>query len=304
MDLRQLRYLLALYEHRSFVQAAEAMGITQPAFSRAIQGLEQELGCALVARGSKDLRPTPEGQVALQHARNLVRGASNLVHEIGRMTHLDAGELQLGCSPALSGRWLSRALARFTTAHPNVHVRLKRDSGHVLRRCLGRDDIEFFIADIRPYEAEADLQTRPLRVQQASFFCRPGHPLLDRDSLSTNDLFAHPIATPRLPPVLHKTLAHLSGRAHFEPQLECEDLGLIVDLVRHTDTLGLGAREAVQGALDRGELETLHLRNVPPAALQLHDGIVSRTGYRLSAAAQALVDLLLDEQRAPERAFA
>ena len=45
MDLRQLRYFIALTEYRSFVRAAEAMGITQPAFSRAIQGLEQTFGC-------------------------------------------------------------------------------------------------------------------------------------------------------------------------------------------------------------------------------------------------------------------
>ena len=53
MDLRQLRYFIALAEHRSFVRAADAMGITQPAFSRSIQGLEQELGCQLVDRGSR-----------------------------------------------------------------------------------------------------------------------------------------------------------------------------------------------------------------------------------------------------------
>ena len=62
MDLRQLRYFIALTEYRSFVRAAEAMGITQPAFSRAIQGLEQTLGCPLVDRASKALQPTLKGR--------------------------------------------------------------------------------------------------------------------------------------------------------------------------------------------------------------------------------------------------
>ncbi len=60
MDLRQLRYLVALNEHRSFVRAAEAMGITQPAFSRSIQGLEQELGCVLIDRASRTCVPPPK----------------------------------------------------------------------------------------------------------------------------------------------------------------------------------------------------------------------------------------------------
>lgn len=104
MDLRQLRYFIALAEHRSFVRAADAMGITQPAFSRSIQGLEQELGCQLVDRGSKDLRPTPEGQVVLQHALSLVQGSANLIHEIAQLNKLDAGELRFrqraGAGPA------------------------------------------------------------------------------------------------------------------------------------------------------------------------------------------------------------
>lgn len=57
MDLRQLRYFIALTEHRSFVRAAEAMGITQPAFSRAIQGLEQTLGCPLSTAPARPFNP-------------------------------------------------------------------------------------------------------------------------------------------------------------------------------------------------------------------------------------------------------
>ncbi len=96
MDLRQLRYFIALNEHRSFVRAADAMGITQPAFSRSIQGLEQEFGCVLVEPRPQGPAPTPEGQVVLQHALSLVQGAALLSHEVTRMTKLDAGEVRFG----------------------------------------------------------------------------------------------------------------------------------------------------------------------------------------------------------------
>ncbi len=118
MDLRQLRYFIALAEHRSFVRAADAMGITQPAFSRSIQGLEQELGCQLVDRGSKDLRPTPEGQVVLQHALSLVQGSANLIHEIAQLNKLDAGELRFGSGPAPAQQLVPDAVADFINRHP------------------------------------------------------------------------------------------------------------------------------------------------------------------------------------------
>ena len=185
MDLRQLRYFIALNEHRSFVRAADAMGITQPAFSRSIQGLEQEFGCVLVDRGHKDLRPTPEGQVVLQHALSLVHGAALLSSEVTRMTKLDAGDLRFGCGPAPAVKLVPDAVARFINAHPKIRTTFQVDNWETLSRRLSREEIEFFIADIRQFEADPNFQTRALTPKRGVFFCRPGHPLLAKDSLST-----------------------------------------------------------------------------------------------------------------------
>ena len=76
VDQKLLEDFLSLCRHRSFSHAAQERNVTQPAFSRSIQGLEQEFGCVLVDRANKDLRPTPEGQVVLQHALRLVQGAA------------------------------------------------------------------------------------------------------------------------------------------------------------------------------------------------------------------------------------
>ena len=78
LETKWLEDFVALAATRSFSQAAEKRFVTQPAFSRSIQGLEQEFGCVLVDRGNKDLRPTPEGQVVLQHALSLVQGAGGV----------------------------------------------------------------------------------------------------------------------------------------------------------------------------------------------------------------------------------
>lgn len=304
MDLRQLRYFIALNEHRSFVRAADAMGITQPAFSRSIQGLEHELGCVLVDRASKDLRPTPEGQVVLQHALALVRGASNLSNEINRMTKLDAGELHFGCGPALAVKLVPDTLLAFMTRYPRIHTRFEVNNWEQLSRSLARDDIEFFIADIRHAEADPSVQTQALRPRPGLFFCRPEHPLLDKDSLSTNDLFEYPLATTRIPPSARKALANLSGKTDFRAHLECEQFPLLIDQVKRSDAIGIATQEAVQDALTHGELVQLHMRNLPhnPDNFVARCGIVTRTGFRLSPAAKAMIDLLLelDKQQVPQ----
>ncbi|MDD0841582.1 LysR family transcriptional regulator [Pseudomonas sp. Gutcm_11s] len=301
MDLRQLRYFLALHEHRSFVRAADAMGITQPAFSRSIQGLEHELGCVLVDRASKDLRPTPEGQVVLQHALALVRGASNLSHEINQMTKLDAGELRFGCGPALAARLVPEALLQFMQRYPRIRARFEVNNWESLSRSLGRDEIEFFIADIRHFESDPSVQTQALRPRPGLFFCRPGHPLLAKESLSTNDLFDYPLAATRIPMGVRKMLANLSGKTSFDPQLECEHFPLLEELVRRSDAVGVATHEALSEPLARGELVQLYLRNLPTNvdSLSARCGIVTRTGFRLSPAARAMIELLtnLDQQQ-------
>lgn len=303
MDLRQLRYFIALTEYRSFVHAAEAMGITQPAFSRAIQGLEQEFGCALVDRGNKTLQPTPEGQVVLQHARRLVQGAAQLSNDVLQMTKLDAGELHFGSGPALAARLVPDALQQFITRHPGIRTELQVDNAERLGQALRREQIEFFVDDIRPFEADPNFHTEPLNPRPGLFFCRPGHPLLAKDSLSTNDLFAYPLASALLTPGVRKRLANLSGRSDFIPHLQTEHLAVLRSVVLASDTLGSASEEAVAEDLAAGRLVRLHWRNLPPGleVLSVRCGVISRSGYRLSPAARAMIDTLvsLDAQPSP-----
>ncbi|MDH4565272.1 LysR family transcriptional regulator [Pseudomonas sp. BN414] len=296
MDLRQLRYFIALLEHRSFVRAADAMGITQPAFSRSIQGLEQNFGCQLVDRGSKDLRPTPEGQVVLQHALRLVQGASNLAREIDQMTKLDAGELYFGSGPAPAARLVPDALAVFMQRYPRIRTHFEVNNWEVLGRRLARDEIEFFIADVRQFEADPSFQTQPLTPRYGRFFCRQGHPLLLKESLSTNDMFDYPLAATRLPAGIRKLLASYSGMADFQLSLECDHVPTLVQVVRQTDAIGIAQQETIAPLLECGALALLHWRNLPDRvdSLAARCGIVTRTGYRLSPAARALIDVLVE----------
>ncbi|MCY1486070.1 HTH-type transcriptional regulator ArgP [compost metagenome] len=302
MDLRQLRYFIALVEHRSFVRAADAIGITQPAFSRSIQGLEQEFGCQLVDRGNKDLRPTPEGQLVLQHALRLVQGATNLVQEINQMTKLDAGELRFGCGPVPAVRLVPDAVAAFINRHPNVRTGFVVDNWEKLGRALQREEIEFFVADIRHFEADPGFQTQPLTPKRGLFFCRPDHPLVSKESLSTNDMFAYPLAATQIPPGVRKVLANLSGRVDFTPSIQSENYPALERIVRQTDAIGIGAAEAFLPAVERGELAQLQWRNLPQNLDHMFArcGIVSRTGFRLSPAARAMIETLIEVDRGEE----
>ncbi len=93
MELRHLRYFLAVEEHRHFGRAAQALGIKQPPLSQQIQALEAELGLKLFVRSHQAATTTPAGQVFAEHARSAVAAAQAAVMEAQRVERGDFGRL-------------------------------------------------------------------------------------------------------------------------------------------------------------------------------------------------------------------
>jgi DNA-binding transcriptional LysR family regulator len=226
---------------------------------------------------------------------SLVQGAALLSHEVTRMTKLDAGEVRFGSDAVAAVNLVPQAMARFISTYPKVRTALQVDNWEKLGRSLNREEIEFFIADVRHFEADPNFQTQALAPRRSVFFCRAGHPLLAKDSLSTNDLFGYPLATPLIAPGIRKLLANLSGRIDFAPAIELEQFAALATIVRQSDAIGLGAEEAFVEAFASGQLQVLHWRNLPHALDSLSNrcGVISRAGVRLSPAAKALIETLL-----------
>ncbi|MFC5694779.1 LysR family transcriptional regulator [Pseudomonas sp. GCM10022186] len=292
IDLRQLRHFIALTEHRSFVAAAAAVNLSQSAFSRSIQTLEHNVGCRLVDRASKDLAPTKQGLLVLEHARRLVHGAHNLVNEISQFNGLTAGVVRFGCGPAPAAQLIPRAVGRFVSDYPGVRVKFQVDSWQELNRRLTSEEIEFFVADTRHFEADPDYRVHKLRAQRWHFCCRAGHPLTELDTVRVADIFDYPLATTFRPPNIRKVLVDYSGRQDFVPNVECEHGYALLNVVLNSNAIGIAGQGNLRPYLRDGALVPLQLADLPPDLEEMHTryGIVSRVGYGLSPPAQALVE--------------
>jgi DNA-binding transcriptional LysR family regulator len=92
-------------------------------------------------------------------------------------------------------------------------------------------------------------------------------------------------------------LANLSGRTDYHPTITCEHIPSLVDIVRNTDAIGVATEEFFGQELQRGELVRLYWRNLPTTldeSMLARCGIVSRAGYRLSAAARAMIAMIVE----------
>jgi len=122
MELRQLRYFVAVAEEGNISRAAKRIFLTQPALSRQIKALEGEIGQCLLARQAHSIRLTPVGEALLREARELLQQAEQMLERIrsaGRGVRL-----RVGYAPSLAAGMLSAAVENFTQAHPNAFVEL------------------------------------------------------------------------------------------------------------------------------------------------------------------------------------
>ena len=122
MELRQLRYFVAVAEEGNISRAAKRIFLTQPALSRQIKALEEELGQCLLERQAHSIRLTPVGQALLHEARDLLQSADQMLQRVraaGRETRL-----RVGYAPSLAAGILSATVECFTQTHPNARVEL------------------------------------------------------------------------------------------------------------------------------------------------------------------------------------
>lgn len=125
MKLTQIRALVAIAETGSIRAAAARVGVTQPALSKALQALEEELSVPLVHRTSRGVNLTPFGQAVVTRGRGIAQEVDRLREQIGQMRGASQGTVSLAVSPSPAVVILPRALARFRKEHPEVRLQIR-----------------------------------------------------------------------------------------------------------------------------------------------------------------------------------
>jgi len=141
MDTRQLAAFCAVVDRRSFSQAAEQLGVTQPAVSLQVRSLEKRLGLQLLDRSGRRVEPTEGGRRVYRTAQRLLALEEQLLAELGAEAEGElSGRLEIGASTGPGGTVLPVVLAEFQERHPAVHVALSvSDTQRVIEQVARRE---------------------------------------------------------------------------------------------------------------------------------------------------------------------
>ena len=189
MELRHLRYFVMVAEESNISRAAARLNISQPAVSRQIRDLEQELGAELFQRDRSGLRLTAAGTTALAHARELLRQANTLQEAV----RLQSGKvktvsLRIGYIPTALSGFLSTALRRFNEQHPHVCVQIEEMTPARQARALQQGDIDIGLLGTPDAALRRQYRTESIREVQVAVALPDDHPLADRTSLKLAEL--------------------------------------------------------------------------------------------------------------------
>lgn len=177
MELRHLRYFIAVAEHENVTRAAAQLRVAQPSLSRQIRDLEDKLGFCLFEHGAKSLRLTEAGRVFLDHAREVERRTHEAVESARAVANGQIGELHLGYAPSLAAEILPRLLRAFQEQHPGVRMHLHDQSTQEMLRGLRNGTLHIaLLVQVNP-KVMADLSFEELECHTVCIAMHPAHPL-------------------------------------------------------------------------------------------------------------------------------
>lgn len=187
LELRHLRYFVAVAEARSLKLAAEEkLHTTQPSLSRQIRDLEEEVGTPLLVRGAKGVELTPAGRVFLDHARVMLSQAETAVQSARQIAYPAKPSFALGFMIGHDRTWLPEALKLLRDELPNIHVVISTQNSPQLATALLHGGID--LAFLRKEDGGNELEFRTIVEESFEIFLPSNHPLAAQDAIDVKDI--------------------------------------------------------------------------------------------------------------------
>jgi DNA-binding transcriptional LysR family regulator len=192
MDLRQLRYFVAVSDEGGIRAAARRLYISQPQISQAILRLESELGVELLRRSSQGVELTPEGHELLQHSREILERVGTARAAVQRLSEQRSSTLQVGVLAGVlsAGELLAPILAAFGQAHPEVTLQLKELSFNEQLVAILNGSVD--VAIVRTPIAHRELDLTPIAQEPRVLMVGAAHELATEQRVQVEDILHFP----------------------------------------------------------------------------------------------------------------
>jgi DNA-binding transcriptional LysR family regulator len=235
MDLRTLRSFVALAQTPHFTRTAADLHVAQPALSKHIRGLEDELGVRLFDRTRRVVRLSRAGQQLLEPARRVLAAADHVRDVAGQIRDGSRGEVRIGVTPTAPAALLAEVMASFRRAHPTLSCRATQASSGDLLDGLDRGAIDVALVRVEVAAGHAGVRCEPIFRERMVVAVPRRHRLARRRSVSWRMLAGEPLLMVRrdAAPVVHDAILAACRGAGFPPRIaqELHDVHAVMAIV-------------------------------------------------------------------------
>jgi DNA-binding transcriptional LysR family regulator len=289
MDTRQLAAFCAVVERRSFSQAAERLGVTQPAVSVQVRALEQRLGQRLIDRSGRRVEPTEAGKRLYRNAQRLLQLEQQLIEDVrgdgGQLT----GSIAIGASTGPGAHLVPLLLCEFQRDHPDLRIALSIADTHAVIERVAERELELGI--VGALRRHRTLDFEPLVVDEIVLAVPPDHPAAGGE-IGLDALREETIIVMQEGAGVRQVVDEELRRAGLRlrgPETKLE-LGL-QESVKSAVAAGYGvtfiSRSAIEGELEAGTLAAARVEGLEPTR-QIY--VVRARGRRPTRAADAFLE--------------
>jgi LysR family transcriptional regulator, hca operon transcriptional activator len=248
LELRHLRYFVAVAESRSIKVAAEQkLHTTQPSLSRQIRDLENEVGTPLFLRKARGVELTPAGRVFLDHARVLLSQAETAVQSARHIANPPRPSFAMGFMIGHDTTWLPRALTLLRDELPNLHVVISTQNSPQLATAVAQGILD--VAFLRREDGGPELDFTLLVEEPIEVFLPTSHPLARQTKIKAHELIGETflsisgsaLSLSGRPPALRRTIDRYLKQTGTEirPSHEVDNLGGVMSLITSTGGVAL-----------------------------------------------------------------
>ncbi|MCG7955021.1 MAG: LysR family transcriptional regulator [Candidatus Thiodiazotropha endolucinida] len=286
MDLLLMRSLVAIADTGSITEAADRIGLTQPALSRRLQQLEDYFGAELFSRGRKGVQLTEIGRLVESEARILIARYDHLRDQVRAHQGLEGGTVRIGGGATAVSFLLPKAIASFQSSHPAVKFQLKEAGSNEVAEDVINGRLELGLVTM-PVK-NRDLKVWPLLTDRIVLVGPKQHPLAKKRRISASALdgisFVGFEADTAVRQIIDATLR--DAGVTMNVVMELRSIPAILRMVATTGNLAFVSQLGVDSLEDVAEIEVRDFK------VERELAVIARRGSTLSPAAQAFADLL------------
>lgn len=192
MNPRQVGYFLAVIEQGSITKAAASLHLSQPALTKSLRQLENDVQVPLLERSSRGVHPTVFGECLYEHAKRAETELSRALHDIEILRGARSGSVAVGAVPVMAKDILPSAVVRLMKARPGINITITELRNSQLLPAFRKGQFDFVVGILDSEELDDSFVTKILFYDELVAAVRPNHPLTMMDTIEPKDLLRFP----------------------------------------------------------------------------------------------------------------